>query len=645
MNMALYLNGQLIGSGGSFSEPVTRNWNRALLFEIPAPLMQPGENVFHFRVFGYRSYNSGLSQIDIGPAAALRPTYENRYFWQTTGVVVTTCLMAVAALLGAIVWYWRRKAMYGYFVGAAFVWGLRNMNFIVRDIPVSTSAWTFLVQSCNGWFFTLFSIFILRFINVRLPVLEKLLWAFAVIGSAGMLIVGLDRMQTILLLWILPSIPLWFVMLDLIVRHARKSGDQSAYYVAGAMGMVGILTFYDWLILRGKLPFDWIFLGHYSAPILFLFIARLIVDRYSRVRNTFVDQGKRLQTTLMLSPDGFVFIDQGGKVAYMNPRAAGMMGVAVDAMIGLARADFMQRLFGLCAQSRATRESGAEAVCSSCTAKTEGILCPSMPVDVAGEPRRVLQVSLAKLAEESSSCVICLRDVTRETEVDRMKSEFLSTAAHELRSPMASILGFSDLLIKREYDEKKRGEMLGIIYQQASGLTRMLNELLDLARIEARAGRDFKMTVIPLAVVIRRAVSSLMVPGDARQVQVHLPEEPVLVRVDCEKLQQALTNVLSNAYKFSPQGGPIELEVLPRKEADIVRIRVTDHGIGMKPGELKRAGERFYRADSSGNIPGTGLGLSLVSEIMHLHGGYMKIDSTFGEGTQVTLWLPQYRPA
>jgi signal transduction histidine kinase len=268
-----------------------------------------------------------------------------------------------------------------------------------------------------------------------------------------------------------------------------------------------------------------------------------------------------------------------------------------------------------------------------------------MPVDVAGEPRRILQVSLAKLAKESISCVICLRDVTRETEVDRMKSEFLSTAAHELRSPMASILGFSDLLLKREYDEKKRGEMLGIIYQQASGLTRMLNELLDLARIEARAGRDFKMTVIPLAVVIRRAVSSLMVPGDARQVQVHLPEEPVMVRVDCEKLQQALTNVLSNAYKFSPQGGPIELEVLPRKEADIVRIRVTDHGIGMKPGELKRAGERFYRADSSGNIPGTGLGLSLVSEIMHLHGGYMKIDSTYGEGTQVTLWLPQYRPA
>lgn len=642
MNMALYLNDQLIGSGGSFSEPVSRNWNRALLFEIPPLMMRSGSNVIQMRVFGYSNHNSGLSEIKVGPAAKLRVQQEYRYFWQTTGVVITTCLMVAVAILGAIVWYWRRKSMYGYFAGAALVWGLRNLNLVVRDIPVPTELWTVLVQSGNGWFFVLLALFMMRLMEIRMPRLEKLLWGYAVIGPVGMWLSGMEGLRTFMLLWLFPAIPLWLVLIGLMVQHARRTRDTPSYLSAAAFTICGVLSYYDWMVFRGRLPFDWIYLGHYSAPILFLFIAWLLSDRYSHARTISAERGLQLQTTLMLSPDGFVFVDQGGKVAYMNPRVAGMLGVATEAMIGLARKDFMEFLFGLCARARTSHEDGVEPECRICAMRTEGILCPAMTIDLAGMSRRVLQVSLAKLSRDSASCVLCLRDVTRETEVDRMKSEFLSTAAHELRSPMASILGFSDLLLKRNYDERKSSEMIGIIHEQAAALTRMLNELLDLARIEARAGRDFKMTVVPLALLIRRAVSSLMVPGDIRQVEVRLPEEPVMVRVDCEKFQQALVNVLSNAFKFSPRGGAIKLEVLPRKEADIVRIRVTDHGIGMKPEELKRAGERFYRADSSGSIPGTGLGLSLVNEIMRLHSGYMKIDSTFGEGTQVTLWLPEH---
>jgi signal transduction histidine kinase len=116
------------------------------------------------------------------------------------------------------------------------------------------------------------------------------------------------------------------------------------------------------------------------------------------------------------------------------------------------------------------------------------------------------------------------------------------------------------------------------------------------------------------------------------------------VRADRSKLTQALLNVLANAYKYSPKGGAVELEVLdaPATEDQPVRIglRVVDHGIGMSPEQVARVCERFYRADASGSIPGTGLGMSIVKEIVGLHGGEVEIASQMGTGTTVTLWIP-----
>jgi len=295
MNLALYLNGQPIGDGGRFSEPVARNWNRALLFEIPASLLRPGENLIHLRVFGYRNGNSGLSEITAGPAAVLMPRYERRHFWQTTGAVVTTSLMFAVAFLGGVAWYRRRDPMYAFFAGAALVWALRNLNLLVRDIPMSTSAWTFLVQSGNGWFFVLFALFILRYIEADMPRLEKLLWLFAAAGPAGMLIDGQDGMRTAQALWMVPAIPLWFALVGLIVRHARLSRDMPSLLVAGSFTAFGLLTFYDWLVFRGRLPFEWIFLGHYAAPVMFMLIAWLLIHRYSETFDAYAALNAELE--------------------------------------------------------------------------------------------------------------------------------------------------------------------------------------------------------------------------------------------------------------------------------------------------------------------------------------------------------------
>jgi signal transduction histidine kinase len=237
------------------------------------------------------------------------------------------------------------------------------------------------------------------------------------------------------------------------------------------------------------------------------------------------------------------------------------------------------------------------------------------------------------------SQILFFRDVTHETEVDRMKSEFLSHAAHELRTPMASIFGFTELLRTRSYSETRRQHMLDVIHRQSLLMTDIIDELLDLVRIENRRGMDFELVPLDASALVHEVVAGFAVPPGRQHVAMHLPDQPCHVRADVGKLQQAVRNILSNAYKYSPDGGEVQVDVL-LDASRRVGVRVTDHGLGMTPEQTERVCERFFRADKSGKIPGTGLGMSIVKEIIELHGGEMAIHSQPGVGTAVTLWLP-----
>jgi signal transduction histidine kinase len=117
----------------------------------------------------------------------------------------------------------------------------------------------------------------------------------------------------------------------------------------------------------------------------------------------------------------------------------------------------------------------------------------------------------------------------------------------------------------------------------------------------------------------------------------------LFVQVDRAKARQAVLNLLSNAYKYSPAGGEVEVVIEAAScelRSPTVAIRISDHGIGMTPGQLERIFERFYRADASSKVPGTGLGMSIVKEIVDMHSGHIKVDSTAGQGTRVCLCLP-----
>jgi signal transduction histidine kinase len=197
-------------------------------------------------------------------------------------------------------------------------------------------------------------------------------------------------------------------------------------------------------------------------------------------------------------------------------------------------------------------------------------------------------------------------------------------------------------MMVRKLGPERQAEVVATIHRQTGLMIAIVNELLDLARIEARRGKDFVLETIDLGELATSLLHDFSPPSQREAPVLEPAARRVAVRVDRGKLLQAIGNVLSNAYKYSPDGGAVRLRVLERSDPELplAGIEVRDEGMGMTPQQLARVSERFYRADTSGNIPGTGLGMSIVKEIVELLGGRLALASTPGRGTTVTLWLP-----
>lgn len=345
---------------------------------------------------------------------------------------------------------------------------------------------------------------------------------------------------------------------------------------------------------------------------------------------------ERLNAVFDLSPDGFVVLDRHGEVTIVNPAFERMTGMCAADLMGQSRDLFEAQLMSLCQSVEV--EEGPD---GSDSPEDVGVSAQRELLHLHTPCTRVLSRRV-RHGGHHHEVVMYFRDVTHEREVDRMKSEFLAMAAHELRTPMVSIFGFTALLMNRPFSPERQKDMLTTIHRQASLLINLINELLDLARIESRRGKDFKRERQTLQPIIHQVLESLLVHNDERQVRHELPVAPIWVAVDREKLSLVLTNVLSNAYKYSPGGGEIALDVVWRagQAGEECGIRVQDHGLGMSEDQVARVFDRFFRADTSGKIPGTGLGMTIVKEIIELHGGEVRVSSVLGKGTTVTLWLP-----
>jgi len=225
-------------------------------------------------------------------------------------------------------------------------------------------------------------------------------------------------------------------------------------------------------------------------------------------------------------------------------------------------------------------------------------------------------------------------------ELDRMKSEFLSTAAHELRTPLTSILGFSEILLKGKLDKKKQVKFLKIVNKESEGLANIINDLLDVSSIES--GRDFeiKKASVEFKDIILENVDIFQEQTDKHTFKVNIPHDLAKIEADKDKINQVMENLISNAVKFSPQGGEITVSIEQSEEK--AKISITDSGIGIPGKDLPHIFEKFYRADNASRaaIGGTGLGLSIAKYIVESHAGRIWAESKLGKGSTFSFTLP-----
>lgn len=342
------------------------------------------------------------------------------------------------------------------------------------------------------------------------------------------------------------------------------------------------------------------------------------------------DSNAQLNAMFVLSPDGFVALSAENVVQFVNPAFERITGIAGESIINqhedvlnaalLQRVQFPDQFKGIASYFSVDGDTQLH---------HELIL---------QHPHTTVLQMIGMCSDASKVAhILYLRDITSETEVANLKTEFISHAAHELRTPMTSIYGYIELLLKRKFDEKLRHEILQAMQRQAGVIVNMINELLDLARIDARGGKDFIMRPFNLNDLLGHVVSDIKLENASRNIALSLPEAAVMMNGDAAKIRQAVVNVLTNAEKYSDKHSEIKVELLcTDAEAG---IRIQDDGMGMSEDQLKHVCERFWRADRSGNTPGTGLGMSIVKEIVEYHNGHISIESTPDVGTTVTLWF------
>lgn len=259
---------------------------------------------------------------------------------------------------------------------------------------------------------------------------------------------------------------------------------------------------------------------------------------------------------------------------------------------------------------------------------------------------RIINTRLAEASTPSDGKiignVIVLRDISKEVEADRAKTEFIATVSHELRTPMTSIRGYLYLMQQGAAGAitDRQKEFFNIINHNAERLTLLINDLLDISKIEA--GRiKLDRQEAPLEHLAETVVKSMLIPAEEKGLALHLNANGNLpkVMIDRNRMSQVLTNLISNAINYTPQGS---VTVVLREVAHAIEVSIADTGIGISLEDQKHIFERFYRSGDrvvqSSN--GTGLGLAIVKSFIEMHDGRIWVNSTPGKGSTFTFILP-----
>jgi signal transduction histidine kinase len=302
LNAEAYLNGKKIGSGGSFTEPVSRNWNRPLLFTIPPHTLKATANTLYIRVIAPQNSQGMLYPPEINQLHILQPAYEKARFIRITLNQTSSLLIVGIGLLMLSLW-WRRKqdTAYGLFGLAAFVWALQSLNFYIITAPLPTPLWEILVNASFQAIATLWLISLLDFVGIRLQRFNQLLWGILILAPLTLLLTPADYFMLATDFWHLVTMLVVIFGLALLAKTGFVDRNQDARLLLMTLSIILLFAFHDWLIhtnvpgINAWLITEEEYLMQFSAPVLFLIVGLMMTSRYVGALNNYEQLNQELE--------------------------------------------------------------------------------------------------------------------------------------------------------------------------------------------------------------------------------------------------------------------------------------------------------------------------------------------------------------
>ena len=335
-------------------------------------------------------------------------------------------------------------------------------------------------------------------------------------------------------------------------------------------------------------------------------------------------QKRQIETILLHMTDGIIAFDMDGKIIHINPAARELLGISekentfdkvfkkLDIDINMEKIIYLDNW----TSSEQRKKLGDKYV-------------------------NILFAPFQDENDRPAGVVALIQDITEHVKLDNMRKEFVADVSHELKTPITSIMGYSDTLLEGDYDEETRVKFLGVISSEAKRMARLVTDLLTLSRYDNKKINS-EVTSFDLGELVKKCQEKLKfeIEKKGHNVECFVTASVPPVVADKDGIERVVLNIMSNAIKYTPDNGVIKVYVgFVYNDA---YIKVIDNGIGIPEKDMQRIFERFYRVDKarSRELGGTGLGLSIAKEILDKNKGSIDIKSEVGKGTEVVIRIP-----
>lgn len=341
------------------------------------------------------------------------------------------------------------------------------------------------------------------------------------------------------------------------------------------------------------------------------------------------NEKSKLETILKYMADGLLAVELSGRFMHINPAAMQMLDILPEDLEGHTYDQIMEKCgkhLSLEALLEGSKTGGAQDT-----------------FDFRGNVFAMRYDRFKNESGQDMGVIILIQDITERQKLENMQTDFVANVSHELKTPLTTVKSYTETLLDGAVDDRETAvSFLNIIDTEADRMNRLVKDLLQLSRIDHQRER-WSMKESNLTALVKSVIPKIEL--SARQKQQHLnvlfdEDAKILVNIDKDRIEQVILNILSNAIKYTNEGGRIDIDML---EGDgNVRVIVSDSGIGISEADIPRVFERFYRVDKARSraMGGTGLGLSIAKQIVEEHHGTITIESQEGKGTKVSISLP-----